>query len=187
MWIFSKLSHLFRKKRIGKKVQVQSEKLSFSNSQLIYAGAGLEQIREIKVKVDNIEDWLRYEGVSKSWFNQEFKDEAPEIFQIIMKKIENIENMLKNMHLPYKKPVDAEKEFVVVKEPEKIKYEYVLSPIDMEIVEILSREKKPLNFTILMKKAGISRQTLSNHLKDLIRIGKIRKKHKGKYTYYSIK
>ena len=192
MSIFSKLSQMFRKKeKIERKKDDEIKTTSFSDSQLIFAGAGLEQIREIKTKVDNIDDWLRYESVSRSWFKEEFKDETPELLEklnIISKRLERIETILKENKISREqkssvieeKPV---KEFAVIREPERIKYEYVLTPIDMEIVGILSRNKS-LNFTELARKVSISRQTLSSHLKELIRIGKIDKKRKGKFIYY---
>jgi DNA-binding transcriptional ArsR family regulator len=190
MGIFSKLSQLFRKREKIEKERSEVRTTPFSDSQLIFAGAGLEQIREIKTKVDNIDDWLRYEGVTRSWFKEEFKDETPELLKkldVISKKLEKIENTLEQSKiLEERKPLKEEplKEFAVIREPERIKYEYVLTPVDMEIIGVLSRAKKPLNFTELMEKVSISRQTLSNHLKELIRIGKIDKKREGKFIYY---
>ncbi|HDJ96578.1 MAG TPA: ArsR family transcriptional regulator [Candidatus Aenigmarchaeota archaeon] len=185
MGILSRLISIFKKKEEPKKGE---KKVSLLEPQLLYAGAGLEQLREMKSKIDGIETWLRYEGVSRSWFKEEFQDESPEILKKIdevLKKLEKIESSLEKkveVVTPPKPVKEPSKEFVVVREPEKIKYEYILTPVDIEILKVL--KKGPLSFTQLLEKVRISRQTLSNHLKELCRVGKIDSKRKGKFKFY---
>ena len=192
MGIFTKLKQFFSREKENEKKGDNKKEFSFSTSQLLYAGAGLEQIREIRQKIESIDDWLRYEGVTKSWFRQEFENDTPEIqrkLDLILEKLDSLERRIgktdkEKVEIKLEASKEPEKEFVVIREPEKIKYQYVLTATDVEILEAL--KNGPMNFSELLKKVSISKQTLSTHLKDLIRLGKVRKERKGKLVFYSV-